>query len=413
MTNNMRPFKSLINSIPVPYVSSGAARGNYSGSMFGETPVDRKKLLDTMGMASTLYAVVSTNATSVGGVEWELFRKSASGKREDRKKVTNHSALTVWNKPNNFFTRQQFVETEQQHLDLTGEGWWVLYTDPRAPSVGPTEIWPVRPDRIFPVRHPTQFLLGYIYRSPDGQEIPLDTKDVIPMKTINPIDPYRGMGPVQTLLSNIYGYRAAIDYNRNFFANGAEPGGILSFPEELEEDQWNRMKRRWNSNHQGVSNVGKVAILEGGAQWIDRKYTNKDMEYVELINLNRDLIREAFGIHKSILGQSDDVNYANALAAEDSYAVRQVIPRLERFKSALNTYFLPLFPNSANLEFDYCNPRPKNSDEENKERESKVNAYKTLVDSGVIPEDAASVVGLPEMATKTIPSTQEGPVNGP
>src|SRR3546814_3103821 len=73
----------------------------------------------------------------------------------------------------------------------------------------------------------------------------------------NPNDPYRGLGPVQSLLSILVGQRAALDYNRNFFINGAGPGGIIEFPEELDDDEWRRFKRRWDSSHQGVANAHK------------------------------------------------------------------------------------------------------------------------------------------------------------
>src|SRR3546814_10775955 len=82
----------------------------------------------------------------------------------------------------------------------------------------------------------------------------------------NPNDPYRGLGPVQSLLSILVGQRAALDYNRNFFINGAGPGGIIEFPEELDDDEWRRFKRRWDSSHQGVANAHKVATLEGRSE---------------------------------------------------------------------------------------------------------------------------------------------------
>lgn len=398
----MKPLSSLFNKVPTPYVSQSETGGRSAWSRMWSgasgQQANATAMMETMGIVSTLYSIVNTNATSVASVEWKLYRKSASGLKEDRREVTSHPALVVWNKPNRFFTRTEFVETEQQHVDLTGEGWWVLYKDPRMPSAGPTEIWPVRPDRIFPVKHPTEFLVGYIYVGPDGEEVPLEIEEVIQLRMPNPMDMYRGMGPVQSLMSTLYGYRAALDYNRNFFVNGAEPGGIVHFSRELDDDEWRRHKRRWDSQHKGVAAAHRVAILEGDVEWIDRKYTNRDMEFTGLVNLSRDLIREAFGMHKFILGQSDDVVLAQALAADTMYAKRQQIPRLERFKSALNNDFLPLFPGNSGLyEFDYCDPTPENEDEENKERESKAKSYKDLVDAGVHPDDAAAVVGLPPM----------------
>lgn len=405
----MKPLKSLLNLVPTPYVPRSEGRGTWS-RMWGSDSLtaDPKKMLDITAVVSTLFAITAATSQATSLVDWKLYRKSSSGKKEDRTEVSGHPALVVWNKPNPFYTRQEFVESEQQHVDLTGEGWWVLYTDPRAPSLGPTEIWPVRPDRVFPVKHPTKFLTGYVYRSPDGEEVPLDIADVIQLRIPNPSDPYRGLGPVQSLLTTAYGLRAAMDYNRNFFVNNAEPGGIISFPETLEDDDWRRHKRRWNAQHQGVSAAHRVAILEGGATWIDRKYTNRDMEFTGLTGVSRDILREAFLVHKHILGQSDDVNRASALAADNAFAERVTVPRLERFKGALNNDFLPLYGTYAgrSLEFDYCDPRPKSAEDQDRERESKANAYKTLVDAGIHPDDAAMAVGLPAMRSVQAPAPE-------
>lgn len=390
------------NRPPVPFSSDVEAVTR--GISFGEGQnVDRARLQELYGTVSTLFAVSSAISTAVARTDWKLWRKSASGLKEDRVEVRTHAALTVWNKPNAFYTRPEFVESVEQHVDLTGEGWWVLSRDERMRDLGPVEMWPVRPDRMQVVKSPTNFLVGYIYRGPDGQDVPLDTDEVVQIRMPNPLDPYRGLGPVQSLLATLQGQRAALEYNRNFFANSAAPGGIITFPEELDDDEWRRFKRRWDSAHQGVSNAHKVATLEGGATWTDRSYSFEDMQFTGLVDVSRDLIREAFLVHKHILGQSDGVNLANALVADDTFASRVVEPRLERFKAALNNDFLPLFRNTGNLEFDYENPRPKNTEEANAERASKTTAFKTLIDAGVDPDDAAATVGLPPMSMTRTP----------
>lgn len=407
----MKSLTTLFNRTPVPYVSPAQAQASSAFGLFGDdNRSDPKRLMDLFSTVSTLFAIVSATSEATSRVDWKLYRKSLTGNDEDRVEVLQHPALVVWNKPNPFYTRQEFVESVQQHVDLTGEGWWALYRDPRMPSLGPTEIWPVRPDRMGVVKSPTEFLTGYIYRGPDGTDIPLDKDEIVQIRLPNPNDPYRGLGPVQSLLSMLVGHRAAMDYNRNFFINGAGPGGIIEFPEQMDDDEWRRFKRRWDSGHQGVANAHKVAVLEGGAKWVDRNYTYKDMQFTELTGISRDMIREAFRVHKHILGQSDDVNLANALVADESFAERVIIPRLERFKGALNNDFLKQFPGTDGLEFDYDDPRPKNADAINAERESKTTAFSTLVTAGVDPEDAATIVGLPPMNMIAAPAP--APVGG-
>lgn len=404
----MKSLKTLFDRIPVPYVSQAQALSHDLGLFGDDNRADPKRLMDLFGTVSTLFAIVHATSEATSRVDWKLYRKSVTGNDEDRVEVINHPALVVWNAPNPYYTRQELVESVQQHVDLTGEGWWALYRDPRMPALGPTEIWPVRPDRMGIVKSPTEFLTGYIYRTPDGQDIPLDKDEIVQIRMPNPNDPYRGLGPVQSLLSMLTGHRAALDYNRNFFINGAGPGGIIEFPERMDDDEWKRFSRRWNSTHQGVANAHKIATLEGGAKWVERAYSYKDMQFTELTGISRDMIREAFLVHKHILGQSDDVNLANALVADESFAERVIIPRLERFKGALNNDFLKQFPGTDGLEFDYCDPRPKNADAINAERESKTTAFSTLVTAGVDPEDAATIVGLPPMNMRQAPALVGG-----
>lgn len=389
-------LKTMFNKTPVPFVRA-SGRQSFADRVSAGDPA---AMMRAMGGVSTLFSIVNRTSTSTAAVDWKLWRKAASGKDEDRVEVTNHAALSLWDKPNEFYTMQDFVETEQQHIDLTGEGWWVLYSDPRFPQVGPLEMWPVRPDRMYPVKHPTKFLAGYIYVSPDGEKIPLDKDQVVHIKMPNPLDPYRGMGPVQSLLTTLDSVKYSAEWNRNFFLNSAEPGGVIEVPERLSDDEFDEMRARWNEQHRGVANAHRVAILEHGT-WKDRKYTQKDMQFVELSELGRDVIREAFGIHKHILGLSDDVNRANASAASDDFAKWLTVPRLERFKRKLNTKLLPMFgkTEARNLEFDYCEAVPEDAEERDRERDSKTKAWATLVGAGAHPDDASAAVGLPMMRT--------------
>jgi hypothetical protein len=47
------------------------------------------------------------------------------------------------------------------------------------------------------------------------------------------MDPYRGMGVVQTILVDLDATRASAEWNRNFFLNSAEPGGIVEVDRRL------------------------------------------------------------------------------------------------------------------------------------------------------------------------------------
>lgn len=387
------------DSAPVPYASrfSQFVLPNAAGG-------DREAQLRAMGSVGTLFQVVNRNAEATAEVEWQLWRKAASGKKEDQTLVERHAAIDLLN-ANPFYGFHDLVETTQQHIDLTGEGWWIII---RAGSV-PIEIWPVRPDRMEPIPDRAKFISGYIYHGPDGQDVPLQVDDVIQIKLPNPVDPYRGMGPVQALMCDLDSARYGAEWNRNFFINGAEPGGIVEVPENLTDEEFQTITARWQEQHQGVANAHRVAVLERG-KWVERKFSMRDMQFTQLREVTSKMILQGYGFPKFMTGDVEDVNRANAEAGEAMYARWLVQPRCERFKRVLNRRVLPKFGRTANgLEWDYATPIPESREDRDRERDSKANAYSLLTTAGVDPDDAADAVGLPRMRHTASPAPAPEP----
>ncbi|TAJ21851.1 MAG: phage portal protein [Dehalococcoidia bacterium] len=375
----------------------GRARGRVN-LPWGAGPNTAEAQLSAMGSVGTLFAIVHRTSNATSQVDWKLWRKSPDQRRkfgpvDDRRiEVTKHAALDLWNNPNPFMTRQHLVETVQQHIDLVGEGPIVIYRDPRSPL--PLELWPVRPDRITPIPG-DDFLAGYIYTGANGEQVPLSVDDVIHLKMPNPLDPYRGLGPVQAAMVDLDSARFSAEWNRNFFINSAEPGGIIEVPDRLDDDAFRELTERWREQHQGVAQAHRVAVLEQGT-WKDRSMSQRDMQFVQLRGLAREVIREAFGIHGHMLGNSQDVNKANAEAGEISFARWLVKPRCERIKQALNHRLLPMF-DATDLEFDHDRVVPEDREADDRERTSLADAAKTWVEAGFDPAAVLAYLGMPDL----------------
>jgi HK97 family phage portal protein len=408
-------FSRPRNDAPVPYVG----RSGYTTPSSSATG-DQAGALEATGRNGTLFSIVNKLSTSTAAVRWHMHRKTGietdicphcdedDPDRVGVVVVDQHPALSIWNKPNDFFTPMLFVESSQQHVELVGESWWVVaYLAGR-----PIELWLVRPDRMAPVRDPKAFIRGYVYRSPDGQMVPLKLNEVIQIRMPAPWDPYRGAGAVQTIMNDLWGAEYAAAWNRRFFENSAIPGGIVEMPAHLSDSEWDEFQQRWADAHRGVSNAHTVATLEYGAKWIDVKYTQRDMEFAELNRVSREVIREAFAIHGHILGLSENVNRANAEAADVTYARGLIQPRAERLKDALNGPFLKLFKGMGTREgyaFAYGGVVPQDREGDNAERLSKAQTFETLRRAGVHPDDAAQIAGLPPLRTVEVQAQPQVP----
>lgn len=390
--------RQVTNRAPVPYTPRRRGSGLASGA---PDRADPEAQMRAYGAVSTLFAIVSGLNEAESQVNWRLYRKASSGRQEDREEVASHAALDLLRRPNPFLSQPEFLEIVAQHRELTGEEWWVVV---RAAGM-PIELWPVRPDRMAPVPDPRDFVVGYTYTSPDGEKIPLPLEDVIQVKLPNPLDPHRGMGPVQSLLADLDATRYSAEWNRNFFINGASPGGLIEVPHTLSDEDYDQFTARWREQHQGVANAHRVALLEGGMSWKERQFTMRDMQFTELRQVSREIIREAFRFPKPLLGAVDDVNRANALAAEVMFARWLITPRCERRRGMLNSRLLPLFGRDAarTLEFDFDKVTPSDPETENAERDSRARSAEMLVSAGYDPAAVLEAVGLPDMAHRGTP----------
>lgn len=396
------------NLSPVPYTATRAPRVLRGGIFgLGGSPEAQMRAGGTNGM---LFAVIDRIITSYSQVEWHLYRKAKSGHPDDRTEVTSHAAIDLWAQPNPFMTGPAFRETGQQHEELVGEQYWVAAMDDRFNI--PLELWPVRPDRMDPIPDPKTFLAGYEYRGPGGERVPLGLDEVFFQRRPNPLDPYRGWGAVQTILTDLDASRLSREWNRNLFRNGAEPGGIIQVDRNLDDDEFDEKRARWAEQHKGVANAGRVAILENGMTWIDRKYTARDMQYAELSQVSDEKVRGAFGFPKAMTGAVDDVNRANAEAGEVVFARWLILVRLRRTKALLNTRLLPMYGRlGEGLEFDFDNPVPADLEAEAAQLTSRANAAALLRNAGWAPEDCLSTAGLPAMrfvgAPAAVPTFEE------
>jgi HK97 family phage portal protein len=382
---------SLLNRTPIPY---GGSRSSIFKATSDRPP--QEKYLGAMGAQSTIFAIVDRIATSIAAVEWRLYRKAS--KPEDREETKTHPALVVLNKPNAHYTRTEFFETLQQHFELTGEMWMLLSRSNLLNGSGPPiELWPVRPDRMRPVPSPSEFIAGYTYKN-GRDEIPLRISDVIYNKRPSPLDPYRGIGPIGTLLIDIEGEHAASAYNTQFFHNGAEPGGILEIPEILSDDEFDKLVAHWEQQHRGVNNAHKVAVVEAGV-WKERTYTMRDMQFEQLRRFSRETFRQAWGFPKPMLGDVEDVNRANAEAASFVFADQLLIPRLRRWRTMLNDDYLPQFGSmGAGYEFDFDPVIPRSVQDEREDTRMAAQAAQMLVSQNFDPAETLAAFGLPPIS---------------
>lgn len=393
------------NKAPVPYVGrrqNGGGGGFWLGGGRG-----RGDDLTAMGENGTLYGIISRLADAVSSVAWHMHDPARGGKCEMcgeegvvlAPDYDQDPMFTLWGRPNPHFYGALYRESIEQHIDLTGENYQVVVS-----LLGvPTELWPVRPDRMTPVTDPDDYLLGWIYTGPDGEKVPLLHEQVIQSRTPDPNDSYRGMGPLGALAPALSASRLASEWAAKFYENNALPSGLIEFEEPMNDTQYRTFVERWREAHQGINNAHRVGIIEGG-KWVDRKFTQKDMQFTEGQTLTASAIREAYGFPEFAQGIVRDLNRATAEASDDFFAAWLAVPRLRRMRDVLNHRLVPMFGTMARAGRTFAFKSPVEGDVEAaaKVLGLKATAFATLVAAGVDGPAAMEAAGLPAMDWKRI-----------
>lgn len=367
-------------------------------------PGDDIEQLSLMAANGTTYSVIDLLSRDTASYtnSWHLYRVDTTTSRgriaqpDPSREVQTHAALDLWFQPNDWFDNNLFIWATQQHIEATGKAFWVMTMTP----YGPIDMWLVRPDRMTPVPDPNGFLLGWIYSAPTGEQIAVPAAECVWIRQPDPMDLYGGLSPATPLQTDIESGRAISQWNRNFFANSAQPGGVVQLPEgiSLNDQEFRKATSRWAEQHMGVSRAHRIAFLENGATWQNTAYSMKDMQFVELRQDARNSIYEGWGVGGGMLGVVEDVNRANMEGTEYNYTKRKIQPRLAMYRGVLNGQFLAKFGATATgLAFDFDNPVPADWQADAETMQAQATAVATYVAAGFAAEQVLKTVGVPEM----------------
>lgn len=80
-----------------------------------------------------------------------------------------------------------------------------------------------------------------------------------------------------------------------FFANGANPGGVLTAPGAIDPETAVRLQEKWTANFTG-ENAGKVAVMGDGLRFEPMRMSYADAQLIEQLKWTADVVCSVFGV---------------------------------------------------------------------------------------------------------------------
>lgn len=208
-------------------------------------------------------------------------------------RLTDHPLGTLlWGQANEAMTSIDYERLMQANLDLKGNAYAWINRDSRTGR--PVERIPLYPDHVTPyVARDSS--LWYIYTNPrTGEMSRLHPADVIHYKGYSK-DGIEGISILKRAALTIQTGLSAQQYQRDVYANGGRPSGVLTVdsdlsgntkvknskgePEEITKKEY--IRREWEKIHAGAGNGFRIAILDYGLKYEPIAMSNSDAQFVE------------------------------------------------------------------------------------------------------------------------------------
>ncbi|GAB2324761.1 hypothetical protein IRB23M11_23870 [Alkalibacterium sp. m-11] len=127
---------------------------------------------------------------------------------------------------------------------------------------------------------------------------------------------------------------ATEEYGAKFFANGANPGGVLEHPGVVKDP--GRIKESWNSVYQGTSNAHRVAVLEEGMKFTPIGIPPEQAQFLETRKYQTEEICRIFRVPPHLVGDLERATFSNIEHQSISFVVHTIRPWLVRTEQSIN-----------------------------------------------------------------------------
>ena len=315
-----------------------AADAGYS-FLFGRTtsgkPVNERTAMQT----TAVYACVRILAEAVASLPLHVYEYQDDG---GKKLVHDHPLYyLLHDEPNPEMTSFVFRETLMSHLLIWGNAYAQIIRDGAGRVLG---LYPLLPDKM-EVQRDDRGNIYYVYsRNSDENpmfkeygDIRLKAEDVLHIPGLG-FDGLIGYSPIAMAKNAVGMTLACEEYGASFFANGANPGGVLEHPGVLKDPS--KVRESWNSVYRGVNNAHKIAVLEEGMKYQQIGIPPEEAQFLETRKFQINEIARLYRIPPHMVGDLDKSSFSNIEQQSLEFVKYTLDPWVIRWEQSLQRSLL-------------------------------------------------------------------------
>ena len=311
----------------------GSTYSFFFGTSSSGKAVNERTALQT----TAVYACVRILAETIAALPLHTYQHTNGGKE----KAAEHPLYyLLHSEPNSEMTSFVFRETLMGHLLLWGNAYAQIIRHGRGRVVG---LYPLLPNKMI-VNRNDQGQLYYQYEK-DGCLYILNRHEVLHIPGLG-FDGLIGYSPIAMAKNAIGMAIATEEYGAKFFANGANPGGVLEHPGVVKDPA--RIRESWNAVYQGSGNAHRVAVLEEGMKFQSIGIPPEQAQFLETRKFQINEIARIFRIPPHMIGDLEKSSFSNIEQQSLEFVMYTLDPWVVRWEQAIQR---ALFSESEKRQF--------------------------------------------------------------
>lgn len=293
-----------------------------------------------------VYACVTLIANDIAKNRMKLIAETGDDIWEEK---DNPAFSPVIRKPNHYQTRIEFFKTWMFSRLLCGNTYVLKVRDGRDVVIA---LYVLDPARVRPVVAPN----GEVFYELNADNlsrltgpITVPARDIIHDKHDAIYHPLVGITPLTACYLAALQALGIVSDSSNFFANGSNPGGILTAPGVIKDETAKRLKEYWDENFTGL-NAGKVAVLGDGLKYEAMRMKATDAQLVEQLKWTAEDVCTAFHVPPYKIGVGPYPPYNNIEALNVEYYSQALQSPIESIEVLIDEGLA--LPAKIGVEFD-------------------------------------------------------------
>lgn len=243
-------------------------------------------------------ACVSAYAQTVAMCPGDHWRSLDNGGRE---RIATSALSRILRRPNDYQSISDFLLNLTRTTYTRGESLALAVRD------GRNEIVELHPMRGGGARIAAD---GSIFYDLYGNEIaerrydlsmPIPARDVLHVRLHTPLHPLKGVSPILANTLDLAMSGAALNQQIAFYLNQARPSFMLETDQQLNKEQMDALRQRWDEQTQG-ENAGGTPILAWGLKAKPVSTNAHDGQLAEMLKLTDQNVALAFRMPLQVLG---------------------------------------------------------------------------------------------------------------